>query len=327
MNKKSGIIKNPIIKIILNVISWTLFTLLILVAVFLLYYAISIQVYTKNGKKYEPPISLYTIISGSMEPNIRVYDVVIDKKVTDPSEIKVGDVITFTSPSSLTYGVTITHRVIAVDNNNGVYRYRTQGDNNLVPDDTYVEFNNVLGKVVLKIPQLGRVQFLLLKAGSWLFLILIPSLGVVIYDILKVLKLAGTKKKIDKTLSKKDSNIISKEEQNKLKQEIKERLNILEEVATEDLKNNNPKIDMAKVLSKINAMDNAESEEDIELPMAKSIDLPMGKIVDLPESKKIDLPMVKTEKLPVVKEKKLPKTKKNTKVPDKKKKYRKKKGR
>ena len=104
-------------------------------------------------------------------------------------------------------------------------------------------------------------------------------------------------------------------------------LNILEEVATEDLKNNNPKIDMAKVLSKINAMDNAESEEDIELPMAKSIDLPMGKIVDLPESKKIDLPMVKTEKLPVVKEKKLPKTKKNTKVPDKKKKYRKKKGR
>ncbi len=309
MNKKSGIIKNPIIKIILNVISWTFFALLILVAVFLLYYAISIQVYTKNGKKYEPPISLYTIISGSMEPNIRVYDVVIDKKVTDPSEIKVGDVITFTSPSSLTYGVTITHRVIAVDNSNGVYRYRTQGDNNLVPDDTYVEFNNVLGKVVLKIPQLGRVQFLLLKAGSWLFLILIPSLGVVIYDILKVLKLAGTKKKIDKTLSKKETNVISKEEQDKLKQEIKERLKSKEE--------NNVKVDLDKVLSKINAMDNLEKEEDIELPMAKEIDLPMVK--------KIDLPMAKMEELPVVKEKKLPKTKKNTKVPDKKKKYRKKK--
>ena len=136
-----------------------------------------------------------------------------------------------------------------------------------------------------------------------ILLILIPSLGVVIYDILKVLRLAGTKKKIDKTLSKKETNVISKEEQDKLKQEIKERLKSKEE--------NNVKVDLDKVLSKINAMDNLEKEEDIELPMAKEIDLPMAKM----------------EELPVVKEKKLPKTKKNTKVPDKKKKYRKKKGR
>ena len=32
------------------------------------------------GKKYEPLISLYTIVSPSMEPNIRVYDVIITKK-------------------------------------------------------------------------------------------------------------------------------------------------------------------------------------------------------------------------------------------------------
>ena len=261
MNKKKG---NSILKLILNIISWTIFALLILIALFLLYYAIATQIYAKKGEKYKPPFSLYTIISGSMEPNINVYDVVVDTKVDNPEDIKVGDIITFTSSSSLTYGVTITHRVIAIDNSNGVYRYRTQGDNNLVPDDTYVEFGNVLGKVLFKVPQLGRVQFLLLKAGSWLFIILIPSLGIVIYDLLKVFRLAGTKKKIDNTLNNKKDNVISKEKQEKLKEDIKERL--------KEKDNSKPVkiIDLNKVLDKIEELDKQEEiKENITLPEVK----------------------------------------------------------
>ena len=261
MNKKKG---NSILKLILNIISWTIFALLILIALFLLYYAIATQIYAKKGEKYKPAFSLYTIISGSMEPNINVYDVVVDTKVDNPEDIKVGDIITFTSSSSLTYGVTITHRVIAIDNSNGVYRYRTQGDNNLVPDDTYVEFGNILGKVLFKVPQLGRVQFLLLKAGSWLFIILIPSLGIVIYDLLKVFRLAGTKKKIDNTLNNKKDNVISKEKQEKLKEDIKERL--------KEKDNSKPVkiIDLNKVLDKIEELDKQEEiKENITLPEVK----------------------------------------------------------
>ena len=261
MNKKKG---NSILKLILNIISWTIFALLILIALFLLYYAIATQIYAKKGEKYKPAFSLYTIISGSMEPNINVYDVVVDTKVDNPEDIKVGDIITFTSSSSLTYGVTITHRVIAVDNSNGVYRYRTQGDNNLVPDDTYVEFGNVLGKVLFKVPQLGRVQFLLLKAGSWLFIILIPSLGIVIYDLLKVFRLAGTKKKIDNTLNNKKDNVISKEKQEKLKEDIKERLKEKDNFKPVKI------IDLNKVLDKIEELDKQEEiKENITLPEVK----------------------------------------------------------
>ena len=270
MNKKKG---NPVLKIILNVITWTIFALLVLIALFLLYYAIAAQIYAKKGEKYEPAFSLYTIISGSMKPNINVYDVVVDGKVSNPEDIKVGDIITFTSSSSLTYGVTITHRVIAIDNSNGVYRYRTQGDNNLVPDDAYVEFGNILGKVLFKIPQLGRVQFLLLKAGSWLFVILIPSLGIVIYDILKVLKLAGTKKKIDNTLNNKKDDTISKEQQEKLKEDIIERLKQKENI--KPIK----KIDLNKVLSKIEELDKKDNiNENISLPEIKKEDNQLPKV-------------------------------------------------
>lgn len=222
--KKPSIFKNPIVKIINNVISWTILTLLILIAAFLLYYVITAQIYASKGEKYEPKFSLYTIISGSMVPNINVYDVVFDKRVDDPKSLKVGDVITFKSTGSLTYGETITHRIIEIIDTEDGLKFRTKGDYNVTPDGTYVEPNNIIGKVLFKIPQLGRIQFLLINAGGWLFIILIPCLGIVIYDVYKVINLSTTKKKINNNKNKKEEKL-SKEAQESLKTKIKNRLN------------------------------------------------------------------------------------------------------
>ena len=60
------------LKFIANTISWTALVLLILVALFLAYYTISNRLAEANGYKKDPFISLYTIISGSMIPNINV---------------------------------------------------------------------------------------------------------------------------------------------------------------------------------------------------------------------------------------------------------------
>ena len=183
--------KNVVFHIISNVISWSIFAILAIIALFLVYYVIAAQLYANKGEKYRPAFSLYTIISGSMEPTIKVYDVVFDVKVDDPSKLKEGDVITFVSSSSLTSGETITHRIKQVIETDSGLKFRTKGDNNPVPDDTYVDADKVLGKVAFKIPQLGRIQFLILKSGGWLFLILIPSLGIVIYDVLKYSTITG----------------------------------------------------------------------------------------------------------------------------------------
>ena len=158
-----------------------------------------------------------------MLPTIKVYDVVVNLRVDDPSKLHEGDVITFISQSKINYGDTITHRINKITYDNGTYYFTTKGDNNLVPDESPVEFNNIIGKVILKIPQLGQAQFFLLKQGSKLFLILIPSFGILIYDLLKMLNLVDTKKKVDKSLEVKE-NKLSKEEEEKLKEEIKNRL-------------------------------------------------------------------------------------------------------
>lgn len=222
MNRKDNS-KKSIFKLIADILTWTIFAILMIVAAFLIYYVIANAVYSKKGERFKPIVSLYTIISGSMLPIIKVYDVVVNLRVDDPSKLHEGDVITFISQSKINYGDTITHRINKITYDNGTYYFTTKGDNNLVPDESPVEFNNIIGKVILKIPQLGQAQFFLLKQGSKLFLILIPSFGILIYDLLKMLNLVDTKKKVDKSLEVKE-NKLSKEEEEKLKEEIKNRL-------------------------------------------------------------------------------------------------------
>ena len=62
----------------------------------------------------------------------------------------------------------------------------TKGDNNKVADEASVYEDEILGKMLFKIPQLGKLQIFLGYQGGWLFVILIPALGVIIYDIVKI---------------------------------------------------------------------------------------------------------------------------------------------
>ena len=195
INKK--ITFREIIKIISTIISWTIFVLLLICAALLFYYFIATRIYATKGSKYEPKFSLYTIISPSMVPNINVYDVIVDLRVDKPDEIEIGDVITFYSDSPELRGGTITHRVISIiKDENGNYSYQTKGDNNLIEDSSTVPFDKIVGKVAIKIPQLGRVQFFLASNFGWLLLILIPALYIIFKDLFRIIKInKGEKRK------------------------------------------------------------------------------------------------------------------------------------
>ena len=179
-----------VLKLVSTIISWTVFALLVICAIFLLYYFIATRVYVASGGKYEPKFALYTIISGSMTPNINVYDVIVDVRVDDPEDIEIGDVITFYSDAPEVHGGTVTHRVISIiKNQDGTYNYQTKGDFNLVEDSTTVPFDKIIGKVALRIPGLGRVQFFLASSLGWLLVIMIPALYIIFKDIYRLVKL------------------------------------------------------------------------------------------------------------------------------------------
>ncbi len=184
-----------------KVISSAIIVLLVLIGAFLVYYVVAAQKY-KNDPTQKPAINMYTIISGSMEPTIHVYDVVFDVAPKSPQDIKVGDVITFTSTSSISQGLLVTHRVQDIKIVNGKYEYVTKGDYNPTADSSTAKYEDIIGKVAFKIPQLGRVQFFVSSKAGWFFVVLLPAMGVIVYDVMKLIKLLSTKNVSDKVESK-----------------------------------------------------------------------------------------------------------------------------
>lgn len=248
MKDKKSIFKNPILRVIYKIVSNTLLIALLLIAAFLLYYVVSAKIYESKGEKFEPLFSMYTIISPSMTPNINVYDVVFDKKVK-ADEVKEGDVITFISTSSLSEGTTITHRVVGVVETEGGRKFRTKGDYNLVADSSLVDEQHLIGKVLFKIPQLGRVQFMLQSKGGWLFALLIPALIVVIFDIIKVLRLSTVKEAIDESLKEPEKDPEIERKQRKLKEELQQKRKETENKKKDELNKYN--LDMDQIIKNI----------------------------------------------------------------------------
>lgn len=191
-------------KYISNVISWTLFVLLIIVGILLIYYYISVRLYATKGEAYEPKFSIYAIVSESMEPTINKFDVIVNTKVDDIKDVKINDVITFISTWKITYGMTITHRVVGTKTlDNGEICLVTRGDNNTNEDATCVEKSNLIGVTKAVIPGLGKIQYFLSSSIGWLLVILVPALYIIIKDILKI---AGLSKEIKKEKQLKENS-------------------------------------------------------------------------------------------------------------------------
>ncbi len=96
-------------------------------------------------------IGVYSVISGSMEPEYPVGSLIYVKEAK-PSEIEVGDVITFVLKNE----TPATHRVIGIDEEN--QQFLTKGDANDI-EDAPVHFNNLIGKPVFKIKHLGYIAY------------------------------------------------------------------------------------------------------------------------------------------------------------------------
>ena len=191
--------KENIFKFTISVLSYALFIWLLLIGGTLLLYVADIKIRASKGDFSAPVFNAYVVLSGSMLPEIKVKDIVVTKKV--PAEtLEVEDIITFIAPDSRYGGISITHRIKEkyYDESLGTYSYRTKGDANNVADASLVPNDNVLGKVILKIPKLGYLQDLLSSKGGLIIVVLIPCLAILSYDIMKILKKIGIKANVIK---------------------------------------------------------------------------------------------------------------------------------
>ena len=122
------------------------------------------------------------VLSGSMDPMMRVGDMIIVAKV-NPEAVEPGDIIAFKDPAGRK-NIIITHRVIAYDEDGG--GFKTKGDACEDPDQFIVKQEDVVGKSVFLVPFVG---YLFGPKGSkspviWLFLVMLPA-SLIIADEIK----------------------------------------------------------------------------------------------------------------------------------------------
>ncbi|MHA1977926.1 MAG: signal peptidase I [Candidatus Hodarchaeales archaeon] len=104
-------------------------------------------------------------------------DILLIRKVPAHS-LEVGDVIVFNTPS---VSDPVVHRIVASwQNGSNYYFFKTNGDNNVPPDNWTVGEKDVIGMVVIRIPHIG-----------WFLLTLQTTLGKILILTLTVLVLFG----------------------------------------------------------------------------------------------------------------------------------------
>lgn len=173
-----------------------------------------------NTKRGIPEVLGYSFLivqTNSMEPEIKVNDLVIAKN-TSFNKIEIGDDIIFinTIKSSPVYGQLIVHRVIQINYNGNVkVSYVTKGINNPTKDDGEVTSDNYRGKVATVNTTFGNF----LKSAtssSWIIFLLIFVLlgGIILVESKNIYRL-----KLQQKAEKKEL------ETEKLKQEILEEYN------------------------------------------------------------------------------------------------------
>ena len=176
--KKNKVFK--IIKLIKNIICWTLIAVLVFTLV--VFFMSRINGSTPSVFGY----SIFRVSSGSMEPELMVGDIILDKTVDNPEDLKVGDVITFKSSD---YGdLLVTHKVIkAPYEENGKLMLQTKGIANEV-EDKPISVDNVKGIMICKVDYLDTVYNVFLS--PWGLLILIALIVIIFFDeIITIVKI------------------------------------------------------------------------------------------------------------------------------------------
>ena len=155
--KKFGKVINIIKNIILDII------------IVILCITIVVGILNKNKPTSIFGYYFFTVMSGSMQPELKVNDNIIVKQ---SNNYEVGDIVTYKGDKSY-----ITHRIVKIEDN----MITTKGDDNSDEDPAF-DKSNILGKVVFKSKYLNfvvkyRVFIIFAIILIYLFEMLITSLG------------------------------------------------------------------------------------------------------------------------------------------------------
>lgn len=208
----------------LNIIKTTLVWLVVLCAVsMMIFTVVSVTTFNRNDRDLFG-YKMYIVNTDSMAAtDFDAGDLILVKEVK-PSTLKEGDIITFMSQDTDSFGETITHKIRRLttdaEGNPGFITYGTTTDTD---DSTVVTYPYVLGKYQSHIPGLGNFFNFLKTTPGYFICIFTPFMLIIIYEAVKFFNLFRRyrQEQMDELQTEKDQIASEKEENARILEELK----------------------------------------------------------------------------------------------------------
>ena len=174
------------LKIIRSIFVW----LMVALAVFMMIFTIvSVSTFDRADRNLFG-YKAFIVLSDSMsKTDFNAGDWVLVKAV-DPSTLKEGDIISYTSQNTSNYGETVTHKIRKLTTDaNGEPGFVTYGTTTDTDDETIVTYSYVLGKYQGRIPKVGAFFQFLKSTPGYIVCILIPFLLLILLDGIRCIRL------------------------------------------------------------------------------------------------------------------------------------------
>ena len=241
-------------------------TVILLILLVILIYTKCVSTFSKSAYPDYFGYTFLEVASGSMEPTLKVHDVVIVK--IDNSKIEKGDIVAYQTGDDI-----ITHRVLFIDQD----KVTLKGDANNTIDEP-ISKQNIIGKVVLTCKELGIWKSIFLEPK----VIIALFVTLILFDL--TLSYKGKEEKKEKNKEKETKPQEEKTEEIKM-----EPIQEMSQEEKESMLEFTRKIDLKEIDSMLEARETeVESKtEEKKIPPKEKLELPKKiQLSDLPKLKK-----------------------------------------
>lgn len=177
-------------KKILNIIKSVFVWAVVVLAVFMMVFTVvSVTTFNRNDRNLFG-YRAYIVTSDSMSAtDFNAGDLILVKE-TDPTTLQPGDIITFISQDSDSFGEVITHKIREKTfDRNGEPGFITYGTTTGVDDQTVVTYLYILGKYEAKVPYMGTFFNFLKTPQGYIVCIFVPFLLLILHQGVNTIKL------------------------------------------------------------------------------------------------------------------------------------------
>ena len=209
-----------VLQTVFNILVWVVVIFTVAVMIFTI---ISVNTFNRNDRDIFG-YKAYIVLSDSMRAtDFAAGDLVLVKRV-DPTTLREGDIIAFTSQNTENYGQTVTHKIKSLTvNDRGEKGFVTYGTTTGKEDQTIVTYPYIQGKYQAKLPGVGNFFNFLRSTPGYIICILIPFMLLIGYQGVNCVVIFRRYKKeqLDQIQNEKDALELERKKSEEMMEELK----------------------------------------------------------------------------------------------------------